>query len=476
MATKVVKTIEELKEAEFLKVPAQIEDAYHYRITPGDYKVSSVVPYSHATGVYVIRMVDLAQSVGAGIQRYITEKTLEHLPVAYGPRTIAAMKKKHTEIQERYPMYGVGNTRVHSLGSDPEIFITTDKGEIIPAWSVLPNSKKPLPTRGYMMSAYHDGFQAEWQVYPQTCIAYMGDGMQAGLREILNHVRKTHPTAKLDASPVMVVPGNIMEKTPDEHNQFGCLPSMNIYGHHGEVIENPKEFPFRFAGFHLHVAQNAGAKTPEWVDGIVKECDRWAGVISVAALAGLDNAERRKHYGLAGEYRLPNHGLEYRTLSSAYLWHPAAFMLGTETFRIAVHAYNFGFKDLYQASQDEVIACINNLDVDLAKRIIRRNRQVIAGCLEHCYENFRGQSKRVNFLMDELLLGPGFAGHIELDVEKNWHLTDLKWVGHSETPDCMLHKFVTARAEGYDPNKYNASYEGDEYEEEVEEDYYEEEE
>jgi len=41
-------------------------------------------------------------------------------------------------------------------------------------------------------------------------------------------------------------------------------------------------------------------------------------------MQNLDEPVRREYYGLAGEYRLPPHGLEYRSLSCAWIFHPKA--------------------------------------------------------------------------------------------------------------------------------------------------------
>jgi hypothetical protein len=48
--------------------------------------------------------------------------------------------------------------------------------------------------------------------------------------------------------------------------------------------------------------------------------------------------ERRKHYGRAGEYRLPDHGLEYRTLSNFWLrdYALASFVFGMARYAVMI--------------------------------------------------------------------------------------------------------------------------------------------
>ena len=79
---------------------------------------------------------------------------------------------------------------------------------------------------------------------------------------------------------------------------------------------------------------------------------------------------------MAGEFRLPKHGLEYRTLSNFWLMDPALFYVTFELARVVMRATSYGLLDFWHADQQVVIDTINNYDVDMARRLLRRNEKL----------------------------------------------------------------------------------------------------
>ena len=85
--------------------------------------------------------------------------------------------------------------------------------------------------------------------------------------------------------------------------------------------------------------------------------------------------ERRKHYGRAGEYRLPVYGLEYRTLSNFWLRssHLMSFMMGLARFAAGILneciVYNNNLEDwlVKRIDIDKVVEAINTNDAALAR-------------------------------------------------------------------------------------------------------------
>jgi hypothetical protein len=65
--------------------------------------------------------------------------------------------------------------------------------------------------------------------------------------------------------------------------------------------------PFRTTGGHIHFG--IGKRDDETVSRMVKALDAIIGVACVSLFDGIDDPRRRRMYGLAGEYRLPEYGV-----------------------------------------------------------------------------------------------------------------------------------------------------------------------
>ena len=253
------------------------------------------------------------------------------------------------------------------LGADPEIFVE-NKGGILPAFKFLPSKYDPLKTPEEAQNFYWDGFQAEFNIKASNNILACLRSIKFGLKALLNQARTVDPTAKFSLKTVVETPIAQLKTLNLEFIEFGCMPSYNLYNLAG-LRKSGDETPYRFAGGHIHF----GIKdlNPDY-KSIVQALDATLGVACVSLFEHFDNPIRRQYYGLAGEYRLPEHGLEYRTLSDAWLFHP---MLAKEILRFArqvvLNVLNKTYK--WDASNDEVIECILRSDVELARRILRRN-------------------------------------------------------------------------------------------------------
>jgi hypothetical protein len=256
-------------------------------------------------------------------------------------------------------------------GSDPEIFVVDEQGEIIPAWTFLPDKKANSPTDEYG-KVFWDGFQAEFTTRSTACLSWVVDSMHYGLKTVLTKARAVNPNAKLSISNVLPVNEDTLLNGKDEHVTFGCLPSLNAYNKKGIKIENARAIPFRFAGGHIHL----GATYKDIIE-TVKMLDAVVGIFAVGAFANIDTPIRRKFYGLAGEYRRPVHGLEWRTLSNAWLCHPAITMC---IFDMARYAASLGKNNsrrfIIDDSEDRIQKIINECDVVGARKIINKNAEL----------------------------------------------------------------------------------------------------
>lgn len=313
------------------------------------------------------------------------------------------------------------------LGADPEIFIVDENDEVIPAFNFL-KSKKENPRY------FWDGFQAEFTTEAKTCLAYTTDGIQGHLNYLLGLARAFNKNAHFTYKSVIDIPREVLYNTKQIHAEFGCMPSLNVYNEEPLVVPDPYQVPIRFAGFHIHFGfkeeKTGSYYVKNWNDeklvASVKWLDRIAGIMSVSVFQGLEDYRRRKFYGKAGEYRLPKHGLEYRTLSSAMFISPVLIHLIWDFARIAlmVSINPELAKHWVYYSDDKVRNIINNYDIKDAKALLKLNEGMIKGILHYLYHNEDLTKSAFHMMME------GAFNYFDVTkIEENWYLGQC-WPTH----------------------------------------------
>jgi len=337
----------------------------------------------------------------------------------------------------------------YNMGTDPEVFAVHGDGKVFPAWEFLPECSSPLKVKmaetsdGWdyagQASAFWDGFQAEFTVSPSQCHAWLLDYVRLGLNAVWEAARKKDPTAKLVGASVVEIPEEVMQAASKKHAELGCMPSQNIYGEKTHLMGlEAKRLPLRFAGCHIHVGtdkKNAAS--------YVRIMDRIAGVASVSALRDLEDPRRREFYGLAGEYRTPKHGVEWRTLSSAVLVHPALTHLFFDLSRAAACIARDGLTFAWDTTDDETEKVINTYDLNGALDILARNKSLLQRMLDAIYGAGGVVAKNGMRIIME-----GAKNHIATDdMEGQWKLgkgwaarggDDAKWRVHSSSTNCCM--------------------------------------
>lgn len=286
-------------------------------------------------------------------------------------RQLQAVKDDSVALASTIPSISV------RLGTDPEIFVEDSKG-VVPAWTFLPDRKNHL-------GAYWDGFQAEFRTEAMHCLEIESEEVYLGLEKIQKALPKG---SKLSTKSVIEIPQKLLLESQERYVRLGCDPSHNAYETSGKDIPDGRKLRLRFAGGHIHfgtpwVRQNYHSN--HCILEAVKTLDALVGVAAVGLFQRLDDPRRRKYYGLAGEYRLPPHGLEYRVLSNAWLTSAPAMHL---TFDIAREAFRMGmvgWRKLLDAPEREVQEIINSCDSDAAWQLIRRNQAIWEGLITRIY-------------------------------------------------------------------------------------------
>lgn len=247
-----------------------------------------------------------------------------------------------------------------TMGCDPELFVQTPDGVILGSEKVIPPEgisqeyqQTPSKYTGRTFrTVVRDGVQIELHPQPDTCRARMSNQISDIFRELSKNLGERG--LKICFEPVVEVSEEEFATLSHECKEFGCEPSFNYYDKDAAITVDPQEYRIRAAGGHLHFDLQNGEH-----QSLMKDRTSFVPVLDV--LVGntcvlLDRhpliAERRKVYGRAGEYRLPKHGLEYRTLSNFWLTN---YRLMSFVFGMSRLAYNLWQTSvLYRETEREI--------------------------------------------------------------------------------------------------------------------------
>ena len=310
------------------------------------------------------------------------------------------------------------NERLHlanpglTFGADPEVFVVNTKTKrptVIGSELVI---KEPLKAylRSYKDDIYGtvepDGVQAELHPRSGSCRAGFGACMSICLDTLRAELAK-HPNLQISFDQMVSVKKSELVKLSDHAKFLGCTPSLNIYGRVSKEV-NGLEYRKRSAAGHVHIGSSyirnesypKGVVTPE---RLVPALDILVGIPGVLMDRDPAARERRKLYGRAGEYRLPKHGLEYRTLSNfwlisypimslvlgqvrnalciAFTETPSAKGFANPTSKLATNALN---ELIELADLKKVEKAINTNNFDLAYSIYEKAIKPVMSGL-HCY-------------------------------------------------------------------------------------------
>lgn len=294
-----------------------------------------------------------------------------------------------------------------ALGADPEIFLEKGDGTLLPAFAFLPSKYEPLKTPEEGQNFYWDGFQAEFNILPSTEITECLKSVRFGLKALLRAAQERDPGARLSLKTVVETPLDMLRTLPPEFVEFGCMPSYNVYGITGMGLDGIN-CPHRFAGGHIHFGISENESAMDMIPQLVRALDAILGVACVSLFENFDNPVRRQYYGLAGEHRLPPHGMEYRPLSDAWLFNPK---LATAVLELArkIVVWTVNGKNRWDASQEEVVECMLRSDVTIARKILKRNLD-------------NGLLASMNFKTSIDLMAPAEKSVHMTDIADNWNL------------------------------------------------------
>jgi hypothetical protein len=227
-----------------------------------------------------------------------------------------------------------------TVGADPEFFVS--KNEIpVSAYNLIPGDKKN-PYKVPYGAVQVDGMALEFNINPAKGEA----GFIRNLNSVMDSILKMVPDYEYYHNPVADFGFDYIEAQPEDAKRLGCDPDFNAYTGKPNPTPDAKR-PFRTAAGHIHIG---------WTDGvdpmdpghfeacrILTKClDVFLGVPS---LLWDKDQRRRELYGKAGAFRPKPYGMEYRTLSNAWVNHPKVKYLPRFVYNNTIDAVKMAFSD-----------------------------------------------------------------------------------------------------------------------------------
>lgn len=335
---------------------------------PGATYLGSQYPWPNSVSVY--QPIAYEANYNAGVP-VAFEDRFAYWVAGHDPTTFNPLNYYLNPLEKLFAV--VSATIEMRIGGDPEFFSPT----------------KP-PTKSKQQMSFVDGggylWEADgyaWEYHPPTDRCMNNIMSKASYEfEEATRAKQLLATPRLDITP------ELEALVSDDQKKLGCNPSYNVYGLVGD-LETASTLPVRWAGGHLHFELPRSHRNDETVMLAVKNLDAIMSTASVCMYGHLDDAERRKYYGLVGEYRTKPYGFEYRTPSNQLWISSLHYYVLVEIARLCVKlaVYGLSFEDIgFDTTEQEVIACVQTNNQQLAEAIVRRNLLVyksVFGCKQH---------------------------------------------------------------------------------------------
>ena len=258
------------------------------------------------------------------------------------------------------------------VGCDPEVFVKQN-GIFRSAFGLIKGDKKnpqPVPHGAVQV----DGMALEFNINP----AATQEEFVLSVQSVFDTMCRMVPGYEVVAVPVADFDADYLKSQPAEALELGCDPDYNAW----TTLANPRpdgDRPMRTASGHVHVGWTNGQNIDDAdhqtrCNMLVKQLDFYLGLCSL--LYDKDD-RRRAMYGKAGACRYKPYGVEYRTLSNAWLNSKERMAWVFRATQAAVREAMAG--NLLVEKYGDIQAIINTSDVKSAKKIIKDAKLEVCG-------------------------------------------------------------------------------------------------
>jgi len=250
-----------------------------------------------------------------------------------------------------------------TIGSDPEVFIENEQGQVVSAIGLVPGTKHephPIDDKGHFIQT--DNIALEYNIPPCDNeddfvhhIQFVKDYLEV-ITVANGYKLSTKASEEVDSIYLQ----------DDQAKQFGCEPDLNPYTR--SVNPSPdNNTNWRCVGAHVHCGYpNA---TPETSEKIVKAFDLF---VTLPALLIDKDENRRRLYGKAGAFRFKEPwGVECRQLSNFWIHSEENIRWVYKQTIKAVECVLDGNADvLFDKYSEQVVEAINTNNKVLAESLL----------------------------------------------------------------------------------------------------------
>ena len=201
------------------------------------------------------------------------------------------------------------------IGADPELFLRKD-GVPFSAYNMVEGTKeKPRLVKGGAVQV--DGMALEFNINPAKTYKTFSSNIQT----VMDELRLLVPAEyEFDVSPSITFDDDTIDSQPMAALELGCSPDYNAYT--GKKNDKPHtQSGFRTAAGHIHIGWTEGLDPME--ETHFEACKLLAQQLDVhlgmPSLLWDKDTTRRELYGAGGAFRPKPYGMEYRTISNAWL-------------------------------------------------------------------------------------------------------------------------------------------------------------
>jgi len=201
------------------------------------------------------------------------------------------------------------------IGCDPEVFVRKGNN-FLSAYGLIKGDKaNPQKVRNGAVQV--DGMALEFNIDP----ARTEDEFCINVQDVFAQMKLMVPQYSVEVVPVAHFDPDYMAQQPAEALALGCDPDFNAWKNGTMNIKPDGDRPFRTASGHVHIGWDDGQNLQDpghlsRCQMVIKQMDLFLGIPSLFYDA---DKKRREMYGKAGCFRPKSYGVEYRTLSNAWL-------------------------------------------------------------------------------------------------------------------------------------------------------------
>lgn len=206
-----------------------------------------------------------------------------------------------------------------TIGADPEIFMSMN-GHFVSAHDIIPGSKAE-PYKVQNGAVQVDGMALEFNIDPATDLEEFSNNLDIVQKQLLEMLPKG---SNILSNSTVEFDKEFYKKVPVPNRRLGCEPDYNAYTLKPNKKPSQKAL-MRTAGGHIHIGGFFSGSPTE--SGHLQSGARLARILDdtlgkYSILWDKDDL-RRKLYGAAGAFRPKTYGMEYRSLSNAWIFSPA---------------------------------------------------------------------------------------------------------------------------------------------------------